>query len=382
MRVVMLRTNKVNPDPRVEKEISSLMKKKGFSVKVIAWDRTAKYQKREEILYLNTAEVPIVRFGIPATWGGGMKTNLLPMLRFELKLFHWLISHRQEYDVIHACDLLMGLPALVIARLFRKKLVYDVFDFYADTKIGPALLLRIFAGIERYIINKADATIICSEQRIEQIGKCHPRRLTVIHNSPSSEQLSESKTADKVCMSSSGRPKVVYVGNLVEDRYILQILNVAAGDASFELHIGGMGVLSETVQTYAQNHDNIFFYGRLAYRDTLKLESECDIMLALYDPAVNNHKYAAPNKFYEAMVLGKPIIMFRNTGMYDVIDKTGFGETIEPSEKELHTAIHKLIVKRETRLLDPDMMRKLFDEQYAWEIMEERLIALYRSLEE
>ena len=34
-------------------------------------------------------------------------------------------------------------------------------------------------------------------------------------------------------------------------------------------------------------------------------------MTAIYDPNISNHYYAAPNKFYEALMLGKPLIMVK-----------------------------------------------------------------------
>ena len=53
-------------------------------------------------------------------------------------------------------------------------------------------------------------------------------------------------------------------------------------------------------------------YGKLQYSQTLALESQCDIRVATYDPSIRNHKYSAPNKFYESLMLGKPIIMAKD----------------------------------------------------------------------
>lgn len=53
----------------------------------------------------------------------------------------------------------------------------------------------------------------------------------------------------------------------------------------------------------------IFFYGKILYYETLKLESSCDIMADLYDPSNPDNYYAALNKFYEALMLGKPLIL-------------------------------------------------------------------------
>lgn len=58
-------------------------------------------------------------------------------------------------------------------------------------------------------------------------------------------------------------------------------------------------------------------------------------MTAIYDPKVPNHRYAAPNKFYEALMLGKPIVMAKNTGFDEIIEENNIGCLIEYSKSGL-----------------------------------------------
>ena len=381
MRVVLLRTNNCKTDPRVEKEAESLCKLSGILLRIVCWDRDSKYKIREEKLKLINHEVPIVRFGIPATWGGGMKANFFPMLAFEWKLFWWLMLHHRQYDTIHACDLLTGLPAFLPRKLFHKKLVYDIFDYYADTQHGPKGILKLFRKLENSVINSADVTILCSETRQEQIAGTRPRRLVVLHNAPSSDQILQSGANRNFSLQGDPqRTKIVYVGNLVEDRFIMKALSCAEKLPEAEFHIGGYGILEEPIRQLAQTQDNIYFYGKLAYKDVLALERQCDIMLALYDPAVPNHAYAAPNKFYEALALGKPLIMFRNTGMDGVIEQQGIGAVCQASEAGLLEAFQTLIARKPEWDQMRSTMLELFHTSYSWDIMEKRLCNIYTEL--
>ena len=52
-------------------------------------------------------------------------------------------------------------------------------------------------------------------------------------------------------------------------------------------------------------------------------------MLAIYDPEIENHRFAAPNKFYESLMLGKPVMMVKNTGMSQVVVENDLGVLIE-----------------------------------------------------
>ena len=104
-------------------------------------------------------------------------------------------------------------------------------------------------------------------------------------------------------------------------------------------------------------------------------------MFAIYDPRVTNHRYASPNKLYEAMMLGKPIIVCENTGIDELIKKKKIGEVIEFSEEGFADGINRIIERKEEWPKIEKEMKRLFENEYSWEIMEERLIDLYCKLE-
>lgn len=380
MRIVLLRTNSCQPDPRVEKEVSSLCTLPGCSVRLVCWDRDGRKGRYFENLEAGGRQIPILRFGIPASWGGGMRTNFFPMLKFEWKLFWWLMGRYREYDIIHACDLLTGLPAWLPCKLFRKRMVYDIFDYYAATQHGPQKLLNLFRKLENGIINSADATILCSEKRRDQIVGTHPRRVVVLHNAPGREMLDACADNTFLAMGSPERVRIVYVGNLVDDRLITKALACADKLPEVEFHIGGFGVLEEYIRCLAQTHENIYFYGKLTYRNTLALERQCHIMLALYDPLVPNHAFAAPNKFYEALALGKPLVMFRNTGMDSIVTRQDIGAVCEATETGLLTAFKTLIDRKVEWEQMSCRMQTMFASDYSWDIMGKRLCQLYQDL--
>lgn len=380
MKVVLLRTNACRPDPRVEKEVNTLLGVENLMIKVVCWDRDERHGCKEEWLNVPDGSVPIIRFGIPALWGCGMKKNLVATIKFEWKLFWWLLWHHKEYDVIHACDLLTGLPAFLPCRIFRKKIVYDIYDYYAATQQASPRVLKILSSMEDFIINSAAVTIICSEKRKDQIKNANPKKLVVLHNAPSEEQIQHALRSNFCLTKRSKRVKIVYVGNLVEDRFIMKALACAERMPEIEFHIGGFGVLEDAIEQLSEKHNNIYFYGKMDYKDVLALEKQCDIMLALYDPSVPNHAYAAPNKFYEALALGKPLVMFRNTGMDRVIKDNNIGEICEPTEKGLEEAFRNLINNKSEWMNMCKRMQKLFKEKYSWNIMDKRLKGIYLDL--
>lgn len=374
--VVLIRSNPVKPYPRLEK-MANCLAKNGYGVTVLAWDRESDYSPKEEELKLKDTTVKIVRIGIKGQFSGGIKKNLKGLLGFQKFIYTWLKNHKSEYDIIHAYDFDTGYTALKCAKLFGKKIIYDIPDYYVDSHgMNGTTIGKVIKHLEDSVINKADATIICTEERKKQIKGTTPKRLYVIHNTPDIDVNSD-ECADDVC----GRLKLVYVGIFGRARFVDKIAEVVAARDDCELHIGGFGAGMEPYfEDMAQKYDNIFYYGRIPYDKTIELECKCDIMCAIYDPSVPNHYYAAPNKFYEALSLGKPLLMARNTGMASIVEEQGIGEVIEYNAESLNLALDKLVDNKKNFKLISLKEKELYNSNYSWKKMESVIKEIYSHM--
>lgn len=370
-RVVMVRSNGIDPDSRVEKEANSLAKK-GYDVTLIAWDRTKNYRINKGEKFLSDTIVKRISFGAKAEFGAGMK-SLKPYLVFQHRLFWWLIKHHKEYEIVHLCDFDTAFIGSKAAHLFNKSVVFDIFDYLSTDATN--LFQKIIKYAEDNIINRSTATIICTEERKLQIGDANPKKLVIIHNTPANikMKISEEKSEEK-------KVKICYVGILQDYRLIKEMVHAVENMDYVELHIGGFGKYEEDIRREAISHNNIIYYGKLQYKDTIALEEKCDIMTAIYDPCIGNHYYAAPNKFYEALFLGKPLIMAKETGMSNVVKNYDLGELIDFSEEGFVSGVNKLINRKNEWRDMKKRMQKIYEEEYSWNEMENRLYSLYEEL--
>lgn len=373
--IIFLRSNPVDPDSRVEKEVNALLKD-GHSIRILAWDRSSNYKVKKGTIHLENGDVNIYRFGIPATFGGGMKKNLLPLLKFQLSMYTWLIKNRNSFDVIHACDFDTAFISSKIAFKFKKKFIYDIFDYYVDAFNVPVKIKALIEKKDKKIINKADAVIICTEKRKEQIAGTNPKKLVVIHNTPPSYDGKALGTFDL----NKEKVKIVYVGILDEGRLIKETAEIVKDNVDYEYHVAGFGRLAHFLEEMSKKYDNIFFYGKIPYNQTLELENSCDIMTALYDPSNPNNYYAAPNKFYEALMLGKPLIMIKDTGMDNIIKENNIGVIINYNKKDLESGIKELINMRNEWENIAKKMNSIYYSYYSWGQMEKKLLKLYGDI--
>lgn len=374
-RVLILRSNPVDPDPRVEKEADTLLKA-GYPVDIFCWDRSSDHDVERSTKKLDSGDCTIYRAGIKSSFGLGFRGNIKPLLRFQLEILKFIKQNRSKYDVIHSCDFDTAFAGFIGRSKKHSKQVYDIFDYYADAFGVPSFLKKMIVAIDTFVIEHADAVIICSESRKKQLGKAKPKRLVVIHNSPAIPEDIKGSSKDD----SSGRFRIVYVGILSDGRLIPELLEIVSRHKEYELKIAGFGKYEALAEEYADKYDNIEFFGRIGYSQTLELEKESDVMTAIYDPAVPNHRYAAPNKFYEALMLGKPLIMCRNTGFSDLIEKNGFGVCIDYSGDFLEEGLEEIKGNYEKFSACKSAEKGLFRKNYSWDIMSERLKELYSML--
>ena len=376
--VVLLRSTPVQPDPPVEKMANTLLAE-GYRVTIAAWDRNSNTKRVNSQMKLSNGTVDIVRFGIPAQFGGGLKKTLKPLICFQWALFSWLMHNQKHYDIIHAFDFDTGYVASLAASLWNKKLVYHILDYYvASHGLSHSRLGNLVEKREIKVINKANATVICTEKRREQIAKARPRQLYVIHNTPDAN-IVLSETGIEM-QGDDSKAKIVYVGIFGRKRFLQEAFEAVRGRDDIELHIGGFGEIEKEVIQEAACNNNVFYYGRLPYVKTLALEKQCDIMFAMYDPVIPNHQYSAPNKFYEALMLGKPIIMANNTGFDDVISNEEVGVTAEYSAAGFMNAISKLLLQRSKWAKISMNARALYEREYSWELMHQRIREMYSKL--
>lgn len=370
--ICFIRSNPVDPDSRVEKEAATL-KKSGYNVLILAWDRNSDHKCRQEFIEVYGEKIEIYRIGHKAAFGAGMK-SIIPYLRFQIDQLIWLIRNRNRIDAIHSCDFDTALFSTFANFFIRKKYVFDIFDFICGNPKN--LFEKLIKRVQLSIINKSDATIICTEKRRQQIALAKPKKIVIIHNTPitnSSELVRESNNLYGVL-------KIVYVGILQDHRLLLEISNYIKDNPQYELHVGGFGKYEEYFRKLSDNYRNIYFYGKLPYDKTIELETECDIMLAIYDPSIENHVYAAPNKFYESLMLGKPVIMVKGTGMSEYVEEYGIGVTIDYSTLGFQKGLEQISCNINNWNDISIKMKKLYDTEFNWRIMENRLLEMYYQL--
>ena len=415
LRVLICRSNPIDPDPRVEK-IARALHGFGYGVTALGWDRGAADSGAAQLpARSQNGPLTIERLLIRAEFGHGMQ-NLPNLLRWQWRLLSWLARRRKEYDIIHACDFDTVLPSLISKWLWRKKVVYDIFDFYADhLRATPACIKGLIGAVVLWALNRSVGLIIEDDSRWAQIEGAQPRYSTVIYNSPEEIEINGNAPAEKVqrtqerashlspeeielnstaAESGAAAPstanelngmkplRLAYIGLLQVERGLLEMFDVLERHPQWQMDIAGFGGDEAQIASRAASMPNVTWHGRVPYDKALRLSQAADLLFATYDPTIPNHRYSSPNKVFEAMLLGKPIIVARHTNMDRMIENANCGLVVEYGDRaDLEAALQKLEA-------DPGLCaelganaRRAYEETYSWSQMTSRLRHLYQEIE-
>jgi glycosyltransferase involved in cell wall biosynthesis len=371
--IVVVRTaNSVIYDPRVTKIVTSLSKK--YSIIALGWNRDGVSQEKIDN-YVVKAEL----FGLKTSvWKPSLIRIIIRLLIFFPPFWTWVFIKLLIYrpKIVHACDLDSIPPCYIYKILFGKKLVFDIFDRYAMALIPPRFkkLYNVINSLEEFFCKHSDALIIASGEEVLRTIQNKPRRFAVLMNCPQEYLIDE----EKIKLNSKNHDfKLVYTGGVRADRALELVAKAITELSGVDFVIAGP-IIDENVLINIQKLPNVKYLGLLTPIEALSLEASSDALVALYDPKILWNSISLPNKLFEAMMCGVPLI----TNLYhEIVQETACGIIVEYDNME---QIKRTIMKLRA---DPDLRKKIgengrraFLEKYNWKIMEHRLYNIYECL--
>lgn len=281
---------------------------------VIAWNRNGTAQPDENITFYERR----------AEYGKRIKNipNKIGWMFFAMRQI-W--KHRKDCDAIHACDIDGILPALLVGKLLGKKVIFDIFDWISSLT-GKGVVYQFVEFFQNFCYKHSDAVILCEEERKAQ-AKANNDTVFIVPNIPNGKTEFDPQALEKTAEDLKQYDYVVsYVGVFDRDRGLENLLEAVSQCPNVKLNIAGFGVLDKLVQDYANRFPNIAYWGRVEYAVGQAIQKNSSMISAMYHLTSPLHKFAAPNKYYESLVLGVPMITTENTLVGSKVSRfdTGF----------------------------------------------------------
>jgi len=243
-------------------------------------------------------------------------------LEFVLKAFFVILKNKFfDCDLIFASSppIFIGIEALIISKIYKKKLFLDIRDLWPDTvaDVGKiqknSLIYKIFKSLERVLYRKADK-IFCVSEPMKKYISAYNSDVTVVYNGISEEDFLRFENKPLI-QKDKDIFNVFYAGNIGMAQTLdfvfdaaKKLLNENNLDLSF--HIIGEGVkLKEYKEIVEMNNlKNITFYKALPREKLLEyLYNNADILLLPLKEGRSFEK-TIPSKLFDYLLLKKPIV--------------------------------------------------------------------------
>jgi hypothetical protein len=346
--IVFVRAFTATHDARINKYFQSL-ERRGETYRFIGWDRLESSTEY-------TGSTDIYRSITPL---GRKWRNIFRFMGWQLFILNRLVRSRKETNTVHCIDLDSAIASYTFCLLFRKNFVLDLYDNFSSSRGINGKIGNLLDRVETLIAKVASLTIVAAPERIEQHGL-----------DPASENLLvlENVPADLIMplpLGDNFEPlRIGYFGVLEKThRGIEHLVELARVSSNVEVHVAGYGPLETMIQQAADVLPNLFFYGSQGSQDGLAIMQNMHVIAGFYYLSNANHMYAAPNKYYEHLVLGRGMLTTTATppGKRVKVHRTGWAidEGFVPLRSWVENVASSNIIEAATNA------RRLWDSRYS-----------------
>ena len=328
--VLMLLTNAYDPDPRVRQEALALLAM-GCRVRLLAWDRDLKSQPAEIM-----EGVEVERVFLASAHGRG-PTQVVFYAWLYLKML-WR-GFRIDFDAVHCHDLDTLPLGFVLGKLKRRPIVYDAHESFPDMLAGsvPPAMQAGLEALENFLIRRIDLLITVGEKLRQHFADRGARHSVVVGNWKRVAEFTRTAAENREIRRRLGIPEdalvVVCITQLLKDRKIEELLAALEECPDVYLVLGGKGILEEMVQRAAAANPRIRYIGFVSGSEIADHTCAGDIVYYGFDPANPNARFSSPNKLYEALAAGRPLITGDFGEIADVVRKASCGVVLPEYSK-------------------------------------------------
>jgi glycosyltransferase involved in cell wall biosynthesis len=352
---------------RLLKEISTLQEA-GFHCEVIygAWDANSFDQQKYNF--------PVHVIPVPNRWGGLMLYLL--QLWFGIKVGRIIAASKATHVVGFSLQSLLA-GALAKRRRPSLKLIFDSNELHLESMINP-IKRMLWTPIQKFCVSHCDVMMHAEANRLTYF---------CAHYGPSAckhfvlENFPHYIPRDALGPRAPFPPvRVLYVGVLGADRYTRELIDIfreLAPEYTLDL-VGPMSpAYAEELkhQIEVRPAPTVRLRPAIAYGDMSKLIAEYHVGIALYKNDNLTNYYCAPNKIYDCLMSGVPVIANDYPGPLQVLENGKVGACIKAVDVDsFRTALERIVSEQRWNNITDEVRRR-----YSWEAQRAGFIALFNS---
>jgi len=321
-----------------------------------------------------------------------VKTKSPIINRILALLMLFLKSLRVPVDVYHVHEPETFLIGMLLKIFTKKKLIYDVYEYYPDViplSHGFYRYFLIFMTFFEPLFCRFANGIITADGEIAKRYNNFNKNVCILYNFPCLD-IFKSQGHQKDIVKLEGQKIIIYVGGISEKRGILELIKaihtISKRHPSIKLLLAGEFETKDFKKKcfeYIKSNNiekNIDFRGLIPHIKIPEYIWAADIGAALLHSIPKFHKNI-PTKQFEYMACGKPIVGSNLPPIARYINEIGCGILVNPTNvDEIVDAIHYLIEHPKEAKKMGERGKKAVLEKYNWGKEEKKLFGFYNKV--
>ena len=266
----------------------------------------------------------------------------------------------------------------------RLRLIYDCHEFEAERNAKPAIERRLVGWLERRMIRKAEAVITVSPSIAtayrERYTGCGIPDVHLVRNIPEPKPHSRGPAPDHF-RSRFGIPEgdfvALYQGAFTHNRGLETALEAMHGleDSGIHLVLMGYGPLQPLVDAAAAELPHVHVHPAVAYEAVLEHTRSADVGLVSVKPTCLSYFYCLPNKLFEYLLAGVPVLSNDLPDCRALIEEFGAGSVV--TQDDAAGWRQALVALRESGTGVFESGLKEARQTLSWQTESETLVRLY-----
>jgi glycosyltransferase involved in cell wall biosynthesis len=237
-----------------------------------------------------------------------------PFFYIELNLWLFFYLLFSKMDGIHSNDLDTLLPAFLVSKLRKKKLVYDTHEYFTGV---PELLSRprvrkFWRFIEGSIFPKLKHIFTVNDSIADLYEQDYGNRPSVMRNIPLRKQaIYQPKTRAELGLPPEKFILILQGSGINVDRGAEEALLMMKHLTNCILIILGSGDVLDVLKKMAHDEgisDKVMFFPRMPYDEMMHYTRVADLGLTLDKDTNINYRFSLPNKLFDYIHAEIPVL--------------------------------------------------------------------------
>lgn len=273
------------------------------------------------------------------------------------------------------------LPVLLIAKIFKIKIIYDPHELETEKSNLTGLRKKLSKWLEYLLIKKVDHIFVVSEHIADWYEKTYNiQRPTVLFNVPPVAYVKKTNYFKDTFHLRDDQIIALYQGGLGAERGVSILLEAFKKNKNDKIVIVfmGYGELENEIQSASKSNSNIFFHKAVPTDEVLNYTASADVGVALIQNTCLSHNFCMPNKLFEYAMAGLPVIASNVQEMGAFVKKNQMGIVVENNTVASFNEAFERLLSMDLAVLRQNAKKAALDN--SWEHQEEKMRTIYQKL--